>query len=61
MFFNLLILEAMSDLVICRLSDAAASVVGGREIILLCEKVTKGKIEIKIYFSNILMFSCIYY
>lgn len=35
--------EAMSDLVICRLSDAAASVAGGREIILLCEKVTKGK------------------
>lgn len=32
----------MSDLVICRLSDAAASVAGGREIILLCEKVTKG-------------------
>lgn len=39
----------MSDLVICRLSDAAASVVGGREIILLCEKVTKGKIKIYVY------------
>lgn len=34
--------EAMSDLSICRLSDASASVAGGREIILLCEKVTKG-------------------
>lgn len=44
-------LEAMSDLVICRLSDASASVAGGKDIILLCEKVTKGK--------NILIF--IYY
>lgn len=34
----------MSDLVICKLSDAASSVAGGREIILLCEKVTKGNI-----------------
>lgn len=34
----------MSDLVICRLSDASATVAGGKEIILLCEKVTKGKI-----------------
>lgn len=39
----------MSDLVICRLSDGSASVVGGREIILLCEKVTKGKIKFKFY------------
>lgn len=38
----------MSDLLICRLSDASASVFGGKEIILLCEKVTKGKI--KFYF-----------
>lgn len=36
----------MSDLSICRLSDASASVAGGREIILLCEKVTKGIILI---------------
>jgi len=36
----------MSDLSICRLSDASASVVGDKEIILLCEKVTKGKIKI---------------
>lgn len=40
----------MSDLVISRLSDASASVVGGREIILLCEKVAKGKITIRFYF-----------
>lgn len=42
---NLLFLEAMSDLVISRLSDSSAPVVGGREMILLCEKVTKGKIK----------------
>lgn len=41
--------KAMSDLVICRLSDAAASVVGGREIILLCEKVTKDDIQIRFF------------
>lgn len=34
----------MSDLVICKLSDASASAEGGKDIILLCEKVTKGKI-----------------
>jgi len=38
-----IILEAMSDLTIARLSDSSASVRGGREIILLCEKVIKGK------------------
>lgn len=31
--------KAMSDLVICKLSDCSASVAGGKEIILLCEKV----------------------
>ncbi|XP_050440903.1 embryonic polarity protein dorsal-like isoform X2 [Adelges cooleyi] len=41
--------KAMSDLVICRLSDAAASVAGGREIILLCEKVTKDDIQVRFY------------
>lgn len=33
--------KAMSDLVICKLSDCSASVAGGKEIILLCEKVFK--------------------
>lgn len=31
--------KAMSDLVICKLSDASGSVAGGRDMILLCEKV----------------------
>lgn len=31
--------KAMSDLVICKLSKPSSSVVGGEEIILLCEKV----------------------
>lgn len=38
----------MSDLVICRLSSASATVSGDNEVILLCEKVIKGKI--KFYF-----------
>lgn len=32
--------KAMSDLVICKLSKPSASVAGGDEIILLCEKVS---------------------
>lgn len=31
--------KAMSDLVICKLSDTTCTVAGGKEIILLCEKV----------------------
>lgn len=31
--------KSMSDLVIAKLSDCTASVAGGKEIILLCEKV----------------------
>ncbi|XP_001949498.2 embryonic polarity protein dorsal isoform X1 [Acyrthosiphon pisum] len=41
--------KAMSDLSICRLSDAAASVVGDKEIILLCEKVTKDDIQVRFF------------
>jgi hypothetical protein len=33
----------MADLVICKLSHCSASVAGGDEVILLCEKVAKGK------------------
>lgn len=33
----------MADLVICKLSHCSGSVVGGNEIILLCEKVAKGE------------------
>lgn len=32
--------KAMSDLVICKLSDASCTVAGGKEMILLCEKVS---------------------
>lgn len=31
--------KAMSDLVICKMSDCTSTVAGGKEIILLCEKV----------------------
>ena len=40
-FFNVYI-EAMCDLTICKLSDCSSPVSGGKEIILLCDKVTKG-------------------
>ncbi|XP_063222871.1 embryonic polarity protein dorsal-like isoform X2 [Bacillus rossius redtenbacheri] len=44
--------KAMSDLVICRLSDCSCTVAGGREIILLCEKVAKEDIEIRFFEGN---------
>ncbi|XP_029345087.1 embryonic polarity protein dorsal isoform X2 [Acyrthosiphon pisum] len=41
--------KAMSDLSICRLSDAAASIVGDKEIILLCDKITKDDIQVRFF------------
>ncbi|KAK3923134.1 Embryonic polarity protein dorsal [Frankliniella fusca] len=41
--------KAMSDLVICKLSEASAPVAGGKEMILLCEKVAKEDIQIRFY------------
>uniref|UniRef100_A0A1B6CGI4 RHD domain-containing protein n=1 Tax=Clastoptera arizonana TaxID=38151 RepID=A0A1B6CGI4_9HEMI len=41
--------KAMSDLVICKLSDCSSSVVGGKEIILLCEKVAKEDISVRLF------------
>uniref|UniRef100_A0A182P376 RHD domain-containing protein n=1 Tax=Anopheles epiroticus TaxID=199890 RepID=A0A182P376_9DIPT len=41
--------KAMSDLIICRLSDCTAPVTGGKEIILLCEKVVKEDIKVRFF------------
>ncbi|XP_062551280.1 embryonic polarity protein dorsal-like [Armigeres subalbatus] len=41
--------KAMSDLVICKLSHVAAPMIGGKEIILLCEKVVKEDIAVRFY------------
>lgn len=41
--------KAMCDLVICKLSDCSASVAGGRDIILLCEKVAKEDIQVRFF------------
>uniref|UniRef100_A0A2C9GU86 RHD domain-containing protein n=1 Tax=Anopheles culicifacies TaxID=139723 RepID=A0A2C9GU86_9DIPT len=41
--------KAMSDLIICRLSDCCAPVSGGKEIILLCEKVVKEDIKVRFF------------
>ncbi|XP_070166000.1 dorsal protein isoform X2 [Polyergus mexicanus] len=39
--------KAMSDLVICKLSHCSASVAGGMDMILLCEKVAKEDIQVR--------------
>ena len=44
--------EAISDLVICRISKQAGSVRGGDEIFMLCEKVQKGKKDSHLFFSS---------
>lgn len=41
--------KAMSELVICKMSDCSSSVAGGRDIILLCEKVAKEDIAVRFY------------
>ncbi|XP_012283784.1 proto-oncogene c-Rel isoform X2 [Orussus abietinus] len=41
--------KAMSDLVICKLSTCSASVAGGTEMILLCEKVAKEDIQVRFF------------
>ncbi|XP_034950477.1 proto-oncogene c-Rel isoform X2 [Chelonus insularis] len=41
--------KAMSDLVICKLSHYSASVAGGMEMILLCEKVAKEDIQVRFF------------
>ena len=39
----------MSDLIITKLSHCSAPVTGGKEIILLCDRVTKDDIQIRFY------------
>ncbi|XP_014210238.2 dorsal-related immunity factor Dif-like [Copidosoma floridanum] len=39
----------MCDLVICKLSHCSASVAGGMEMVLLCEKVTKEDIQVRFF------------
>ena len=41
--------EARNDLTICRMTECSASVAGGKEILLFCEKVTKDDIEVRFY------------
>jgi c-Rel proto-oncogene protein len=47
------IAEANTDLQIIRLSDVSCSVAGGKEIILLCEKVAKGMSAKSLFASGI--------
>ncbi|XP_018903704.2 transcription factor p65 isoform X2 [Bemisia tabaci] len=44
--------KAMSNLQICRICPPSASVLGGTEVILTCEKVTRDDIEVWIYEKN---------
>ena len=48
---NVFFSEAMCELTICKLSDCSSPVSGGKEIILLCDKVTKGNLR---YSSSLL-------
>ncbi|XP_055917882.1 embryonic polarity protein dorsal-like isoform X2 [Eupeodes corollae] len=41
--------KALSDLVICRLCSCSSTVDGGKEIILLCEKVVKEDISVRFF------------
>lgn len=41
--------KGTNELVICKMSDCSADVRGGREIILLCEKVAKEDIRVRFY------------
>ncbi|XP_024946596.1 embryonic polarity protein dorsal-like isoform X2 [Cephus cinctus] len=41
--------KAMSDLVICKLSTCSASVAGGTEMMLFCEKVAKEDIQVRFF------------
>lgn len=41
--------KGTNELIICKMSDCSADVRGGREIILLCEKVAKEDIRVRFY------------
>ena len=41
--------KAMSDLNIVRLSHCSASILGGQEVILLCDRITKDDIQVKFF------------
>ena len=45
----MLVTEAKNELIICRMTECSASVAGGKEILLFCEKVTKDDIEVRFY------------
>ncbi|CAG7816780.1 unnamed protein product [Allacma fusca] len=44
--------KAISDLTIMKLSDCASPVIGNKEIILLCDKVSKDDIEVRFFEEN---------
>ena len=41
--------KAKNDLTICKLTECAAPVSGGKEILLFCEKVSKDDIEVRFF------------
>lgn len=47
--------EAMSDLVIIRLSHTTGSPKGGQDMILLCEKVVKGRPSVFVLHLNLIL------
>ena len=41
--------KAKNDLTICKMTECAAPVTGGKEILLFCEKVSKDDIEVRFF------------
>ena len=41
--------EAKNDLTICRITDCSASVSGGKEMLLFCDKVVKDDIQVRFF------------
>ena len=47
-------IEAINELVICRVDKSSGKVKGGDEVFLLCEKVGKGMLELFVYRMSVL-------
>lgn len=50
----------MCDLTICKLSDCSSPVSGGKEIILLCDKIIKGKPNAMFTWCHYILFLFVY-
>ena len=49
LILNPFLSEAKTDLTICRLTECTASVAGGKEMLLFCDKVVKDDVQVRFY------------